>query len=56
MVPPSLSLVLANRITRILSNKILSNCTIKRKPLRDNNVLEFYLHILSLGDDTHLLK
>jgi len=38
---PSLSLFLAHRIIRIFLNEILANCTIKRGPLRDYDVLEF---------------
>jgi len=34
VVPPSLSLVLASRITKIIPNKVQANCTIKGGPQR----------------------
>jgi len=40
MISPSPIIVLANRITRNLTNKILANCIIKRGPLRDDVVLK----------------
>ena len=53
MVRPSSSLVLANRITRILPNEILAVIQLKGGPLGDNEMLESWLHILQLGDNIH---
>mgnify|MGYP000984872536 CR=1 FL=1 len=55
-IPPPPSLVLANSITRILSNEIQANCTIKEGPLGDNGVLEFDYTFLPIGDVIHLSK
>jgi len=56
MIPPSPSPVLANRVTMNLTNESLTNCAIKRGPLGDNDVVEFWSHILSLGDIIHQYK
>jgi len=56
MVRPSSSLVLANRITRILPNEILAVIQLKGGPLGDNEMLESWLHILQLGDNIHWCK
>jgi len=56
MVPLFLSLVLSNIIISIFPNEIQVNCTIKAGPLGNNDVLEFWVHILSLGDTIHLSK
>jgi len=50
VAPPSLSLVLANIITRITSNEIQASCIIKRRSLR-KMVCWILLHILPIGDN-----
>ena len=55
-IPAPPRLVLANSITRILSNEIQANFTIKGGPLQDNGVPEIGCTFLLFGGVIHLSK
>ena len=50
VLSPFLSLVLTNKITRIISNEIQANCTIKGN-YYEKWYAKFWLYILSIGDN-----